>query len=321
MIAERLKGAVRAALITPTARSTARSLTARLPRILCYHGFAETQRAGCVSAAEFRRQLAYLTEHYTIVPLGEIVRALEAGAPLPTRAVAITVDDGYRNFLTVALPILREFGVPATLAVCSTLTAEVGWIWADRFQWLCDHAAGVEELEAARRQETLLSLKRDSIARRDARIAEFEERAGVEIPVSPPTQLALMSPSEVREVAASGLVEIAAHTCTHPIVARLDDEAARREISDCKGALEEIAGEPVTTFVYPNGLAGDYLPQHAQVVRDAGYTAALVSSFGLVQRGASPYSLPRVGGAAAWGQFLKYVDGVEYLQRRIAHAL
>ena len=81
--------------------------------ILCYHGVTErnqrhpTDHSGLhIRADRFEKQLDYLRRHYQVISLAEFVKARENNLPLPDYSVVITFDDGYRNFLTSALPRL-----------------------------------------------------------------------------------------------------------------------------------------------------------------------------------------------------------------------
>ena len=81
--------------------------------ILCYHGVTErsqrhpNDRSGLhIRADRFEAQLNYLRRHYHVISLAEFVKARQHNLPLPDYSVVITFDDGYRNFLTAALPRL-----------------------------------------------------------------------------------------------------------------------------------------------------------------------------------------------------------------------
>jgi peptidoglycan/xylan/chitin deacetylase (PgdA/CDA1 family) len=94
------------------------SMDRRTPTIIIYHAIADdlSARAGdrlCVSAATFERQMTYLSRRRTVVGLEAALGGGTAGRP----AVAITFDDAFRSVLTVALPLLKRLGFPATVFV------------------------------------------------------------------------------------------------------------------------------------------------------------------------------------------------------------
>jgi peptidoglycan/xylan/chitin deacetylase (PgdA/CDA1 family) len=71
-----------------------------------------------VDPAAFAAQMSWLGEHgFHAVSNAQLFAALEYGAPLPTRPVAITFDDGYRDVLWHAAPVLHRLGMPATAYV------------------------------------------------------------------------------------------------------------------------------------------------------------------------------------------------------------
>lgn len=86
--------------------------------ILLYHSIADTSWSYAVAPEVFERHVRYLKAHHRLLPLSEVVAALEKNASLP-RGVVITFDDGYRDFLLHALPVLERYEVPATLFVCT----------------------------------------------------------------------------------------------------------------------------------------------------------------------------------------------------------
>lgn len=90
--------------------------------ILMYHSVGPRRNAEydrwCVSEARFAEQMSALASAgYAVLTTGDYVERLEAGAALPDRFVVLTFDDGLRDFLTGAVPILQRFGFPATLYV------------------------------------------------------------------------------------------------------------------------------------------------------------------------------------------------------------
>src|SRR5579884_3826325 len=94
-------------------------------RILMYHRFPTAHRVG------FGRQLDYLQRHYAVKPLGEIVSVLRTGSYLEPHCLAITVDDGHRDFYDVAYPELNARSMSATVFL-TTGFLDGNWLWFDR---------------------------------------------------------------------------------------------------------------------------------------------------------------------------------------------
>ena len=89
---------------------------------LCYHGVTErpqrspTDSTGLhVNRQRFVAQLDFLVRRYHFVSLEEYLQASQAGRRLPNYSLLLTFDDGFRNFLTVAAPLLSARQIPATV--------------------------------------------------------------------------------------------------------------------------------------------------------------------------------------------------------------
>lgn len=102
-------------------QSNGRSSVTNTPHIPCfvYHRFGNSQYPSTnISLDTFEAHLRYLKENnFTVFTLGEAVQKLIKGANVPAKSVVLTVDDAYKSFLEGAMPLLQEYGFPATLFV------------------------------------------------------------------------------------------------------------------------------------------------------------------------------------------------------------
>ena len=108
--------------------------------ILVYHSVdvacAPDYRRWMVTPERFARQMGYLSDNeYNPVSVSQLTSALVAGTPLPPRPVAITFDDGLRDFRIGALPILERFHFVATLYVVASYVGGTS-------RWLSDLGEG-----------------------------------------------------------------------------------------------------------------------------------------------------------------------------------
>ncbi|MCS6947124.1 MAG: polysaccharide deacetylase family protein [Steroidobacteraceae bacterium] len=260
-------------------------------------------------AATFRRLMRFLALHFRVLPLADAVRRLQGG-DLPAGAVCVTFDDGYANNFKIALPILIECGIPATVFVASGYL-DGGIMFNDRI---------IETLRQARRRLDLSPLglgiwpignTAERSAAAEALIRELkyrppEERERISRQIAqiaetlPPSDL-MMTRAEVAALHRAG-IEIGAHTVNHPILNTLDPQRAEREIAGSKTDLEAIIGAPVRSFAYPNGRPHtDYSAVHVAAVKRAGFTVALSTAWGAASRDSDPLQLPRI---APWDRSL-----------------
>jgi peptidoglycan/xylan/chitin deacetylase (PgdA/CDA1 family) len=253
-------------------------------------------------AKSFRERLGWIAAWFNVLPLDEAVAAL-AGGTLPERALAITFDDGYADNFDVALPILREYGMPAAFFI-ATGFLDGGRMWNDTVIeavrrtscmsldlariGLGSHA--VESMQTRRNaiHALLRKLKYTSPDLREERADGVAAIAGADLPDD-----IMMTSAQVRSLASAGMV-IGAHTFTHPILTSVDASAARRDIVRGRETLEAIVGQPVRLFAYPNGkpTTDDGLA-HVALVRELGFAAAVSTSPGAARTGDSLFQLPR----------------------------
>jgi peptidoglycan/xylan/chitin deacetylase (PgdA/CDA1 family) len=102
-----------------------------------------------------------------------------------------------------------------------------------------------------------------------------------------------LSAVETIRLAEGGLVELGAHTMTHPVLSRLTPAKQRLEIRQSKAHLEGLVGQKVTSFAYPHGLPADYAQETIALVRESGFECACTATPGRVRCGVDIHQLPR----------------------------
>lgn len=257
---------------------------------------------GEVDATRFDTLLGWLAASFSVLPLEQAVRSLQRGA-LPPRALSITFDDGYADNYMTACPLLQKHGLHATFFVATDFL-DGGRMWNDTVIEvvrrvepatldLRDLGIGIHPVrtDAERRiaiDSLLPRLKYLPLGERADRVAEIANRHGRDLPND-----LMMTSGQLRALRRCGMA-IGGHTRRHPILARLDDEAAVEEIAGGKSALEARLGEPVRLFAYPNGKPDtDFDRRHVEMVRKAGYVGAVTTSPGMARPGGDVYQLPR----------------------------
>jgi peptidoglycan/xylan/chitin deacetylase (PgdA/CDA1 family) len=273
--------------------------------ILTYHRVRpapDSLMADVPDAARFEAEVAFMRQWFDLLPLGEAVERLRGGR-MARPVACLTFDDGYADNAEVALPILRRLGVRATFFV-STGFLGGGCMWNDRaIEAIRCVPPGPFDLEAlglgrpvlgepaSRRSlidRLLEKLKYLPLDERLGRCEEISHCAGLREPPA-----LMMSVQQVRLLREAGM-EIGAHTVNHPILTRLAPAQAEQEIVGSRVQLEEILREPVRVFAYPNGRPGqDYAAEHVEMVRAAGFAAAVSTALGVATPRSDRLQLPR----------------------------
>ena len=274
--------------------------------ILTYHRVAsgpDKMRPAVPTAEEFEWQMQLLANYFNPLSLTEALRLMEFDE-LPPRAVCVTFDDGYADNHQIAFPVLQRLNIPATVFV-TTGYLNGGRMWNDTIIETLRLAKGsVIDLSAIGLGEFDISYEANRVRvaakiikevkhwtpeRRQWALSKIET---VETNGSLPDGL-MMSDAQVRDLSKNG-VDIGAHTKTHPILATLDLEDAKREIMEPKEELEQLIGKPVVNFAYPNGRPEiDYLVEHRDLAEVSGYQCAVSTMWGAATKHSDRWQLPR----------------------------
>jgi peptidoglycan/xylan/chitin deacetylase (PgdA/CDA1 family) len=275
-----------------------------------------------VSPERFAAQLRELGEKGRLVSLGDLVLALngaEQGPPL----FSVTFDDGYADNLTVAAPILKAYGAPATFFIATGSVASGRRFWWDELaslvllgepmsepvrvriagdEWTWNFGASRERTSTWRVSEEPRTPRADAY-RRLWRWLQQADGAGREsVFTQLESQLLIeedehgrpLTSGELRHLAALDGVDVGAHTVSHPRLASLSTSEQKAEIRESKRWLEACVGRPVEAFSYPYGVRESYTETTAELVRQAGFSSAFVVENAPVATASPPYELPRL---------------------------
>lgn len=324
-----MKHLVRRAVTHPWVLPLTFPLTHGAAPVFMLHRFADPATGGRGhDPAVLRSDLAWLRRHrFTVLPVHVLLRRLLAGEPV-SRTVAFTVDDGYADFASRALPVFTEFDCPVTVFLTTGFVDGACWMWWDVVDYLVTGTArdGVA-LDAGTAAwvfgwrtpadrgrvvtDLVERLKAVPDAVRKDVLARLAAALEVEVPVRPPAAYAPMTWDDVRRCGRSG-VSFGPHSRTHPILSRTDDAEAAAEIAGSWDRLREAAGEAaVPVFCYPNGDPGSFGVREEALVAAAGLDAAVSTVPGYASRRVARLAVPRMPYVQEDRAFAQVSSGLE----------
>jgi peptidoglycan/xylan/chitin deacetylase (PgdA/CDA1 family) len=285
---------------------------ARRLAILCYHGVSMADEQLWdpelyVSKEFLRRRFEILRDGgYTVLALGDALERMHR-QELPRKSVALTFDDGFFNFLVAAVPILKEFGFPATNYVstyfCEHQQPIPGLtlrylLWSCRSRTLApntvpcqpeivDLTAAINREKLARNLVSHVEAQKDRKARFSA-LEELSQQLRADWQSILDTRIFhLMTPGEIGETASRGF-DIQLHTHRHR-TPRIEADF-RSEIETNRQILEPITRQPAVHFCYPSG---DVDPKFLPWLQSMGVTSATTGVAGLASATENVLLLPR----------------------------
>jgi peptidoglycan/xylan/chitin deacetylase (PgdA/CDA1 family) len=221
----------------------------------------------------------------------------------PRPFVVLTFDDGYRDNRDVALPILEAHGAPFTIYVPTAAIDRTLFSWWLGVRALILSADTVEiepmgrRLDCSGRQQKIGALNEVvSWVRRDpehiSMLGATFRRAGLSL--AEINERYFLGADDLKALAAHPLATIGAHTATHPILATLESDAVRSEMSDNRARLEGLIGKPVRHLAYPYGNPRACGPREAAIAAAVGFHSAVTTSFRKLNENSHRFLLPRL---------------------------
>lgn len=268
-------------------------LTSGRLRILCYHGICEDAYASeawmpshFVSRRVFETHLAYLQRHAHVLSLTDAVEAISVGR-IPDRAVCVTFDDGYANNITIALPLLQKYRIPATIFLATSYIESGEWFAFDRVHFVQQELSAREH-----RARPVFDYKRAPLDQVVSWTKPYWSAIYSEMPREKVETFRPLRPSEVKSADAE-LIEYGAHTHTHCILSNETTDRREAEIMRSISAVAQLTGRPVRLFAYPNGQKGDFDDSDRHLLQSAGIVGAVTGVRGLNDTRCDPLQLRR----------------------------
>lgn len=268
-----------------------------------------------VTPENFAAHLEVLQRETTTIPLRQFVADHQRGT-LEARAAAITFDDGYADNLYAAAPLLGKHRIPATVYVATGFTGTTREFWWDGLErailpprrlpstltltlggqerrWRLNAVNALSRVGISRSRVRFLFNVREHLlplsdAEREDAVGYLLEWSGST--VAPRANRRVMTTDELRAMDAGGLMELGAHTVSHPQLPSLPPDAQLEEMARSRADLEGILGHQVCSFSYPYGAADETT---RRLARSLGFESATCVHPGVVQPGADVFALPR----------------------------
>lgn len=246
----------------------------------------------CAGQAITRRAFAshcnWLRKRFKIVSLVDYLAASDRCG-----LAAITFDDGYRVTYETILPIVEDRSLPVTIFVSTGHLEKGELLWFSILKALC-FEPNYPEIRSGGRNFSLTSLpgrmhaweglRQEAVRSGDPRIYSKSLAERYPLPEAVESYYSGMTFDQVRNAEKSGLVEIGAHTVTHPFLNQVTVEHQTNEIAGSGATLANLTGHATRYFAYPGGI---YQAESINLVREAGFEAA----FAVIPH--SPVTAPR----------------------------
>jgi peptidoglycan/xylan/chitin deacetylase (PgdA/CDA1 family) len=258
----------------------------------------------------FSKTIKKLAAEGTPLSMDQVLEYCENGRPFPPRSFAVTFDDGFENNLSVAAPILADFGVPSTIYITSGFVQENGMSWIDRIEYATEEAPAqtfrtswseqVFQLNDVESRITFLKSVRRYV-KNDPNCKPDEFADALCVQLGKPGRFHSDDPLDKKltwqQIAAensNAMLLFGGHTHTHPILSFLPPEQLALELDTSLKLMAEKAGIGPVHYSYPEGLAHCFSDTVIAELKIRGVRCCPTAIDGLNNAGADPFHLRRV---------------------------
>lgn len=250
------------------------------------HGFASDFDDNIFgpTVSDFKHQMAFLRENAHIISIDDLKDILINGHKPSRPSVLITFDDGYKDNYDLALPVLREYGMPALFFIPTRNLMERRLGWWDEMSYIIKRASsGIISLGEPINREVVIGEDRHKVKLElmgimkttpflyfDKLIDTMAAATGVSRPPLKEQDDELMTLGELREMINLGM-KIGSHTHSHNILANIDKDSQYFELTHSKEILEKQLGVSISAISYPVGLRESFNHETKRLAAQAGY--------------------------------------------------
>jgi peptidoglycan/xylan/chitin deacetylase (PgdA/CDA1 family) len=288
-----------------------------------------------MTPALLERRLAWLRENsYVVLGLSDAIERLGSGK-IRRREIVITIDDGFHSVFALAAPLLRAYGMSATVYVTSYYVTHSNPVFRLAIQYMAwksgqdvidlsgmiPNLTGTTTSRGARAAHSLQSFyeSAETQCTEEERVLvarEFGRRVGVDYDeLLRSRRLSLMSGHEIKTLRDQGF-DIQLHTHRH----RLPDTSAEisREIEDNRAALAPLTDRPLEHLCYPSGV---WATEQWPALSALGIKTATTCLPGFNSSRTPLLGLRRFldGQEVSMDEYVAEMHGVKDLYRRLSH--
>tara|TARA_B110000977_G_C11005133_1_gene465439 strand:- start:359 stop:1363 length:1005 start_codon:yes stop_codon:yes gene_type:complete len=218
-----------------------------------------------INLKQFEQQLKYYKKNFTIITCEEAFKKLSHKEKLSQKYLTISFDDGYKNNLTTALPLLEKYNIPTTFFISSicAINNEMNYLWSETIAALNyfykDGAVKINNLVLKKLKNENISItdyiKSLPYEERDEVLHQIEKKYNLKAKIEslPEEVWKLLNPNEVIELSKSAIATIGSHGHNHFNLSQIEPKAALEELRSSKELLSELIKSEINLIAYPDG--------------------------------------------------------------------
>lgn len=287
------------------------------PFVLMYHRvlvdpeneMVPVQPGMYVTRRSFMKQLDYLTKHYNVIKLADLLE-MQDKEKESEKHCSITFDDGWIDNYEVVFPVLAERNIPATFFLATNYIGTNKWFWPEEVAYFLLKYSPKTRSAILAQVEIPIEIKQ-LFVKINPRDTAMLTKLVYNLKLLPTDQLLkiitivrdsikyvlpelslMMSWANVLEMHSSGLADFQPHTHNHQILTMVDIKTVEVEIKRSKDVIERKLNKIVDCFCYPSGRYSDKI---IDILRKNNIKYAVTTERGFVDKTTNQYRISRIG--------------------------
>lgn len=293
------------------------NLQESVPTVFLFHGVTDQRVLGVrnytgkhIYEAEFIRLLDELSVVGRSCSIAEVAQFVRGNHELPPYSFSLTFDDGFRNNLETAAPLLHDRDFHGTFYVVSGFLDGLSMTWVDRIESAVaatrlrtvtlpppmGNTFALDDIDA--RINVMKAIRLFVKATQSIDIEKFADQVCERLEVSGPLLIEgidyKLTGEQARVLDAEAIFTVGSHSATHAILSRLSGDELRAEVDDSLNVLEKLLGREIETFAFPEGFEGSFNREVLERLRSRGVDSAVTTIMGRNVGGTDPLQIHRV---------------------------
>ena len=234
-----------------------------------------------VTESQFEEHMKYLSLNYDVVSIEELRIKNESGKP----KIIITFDDGYKDNLKLAFPILKKYNLPAVIYLTTSLIDSPSIVWWYNLWKIClskNRLSFFKEVEyeydiSTYKKKIVVYSKLCSMFRK----LDYKEQEELLLQICINAEVEkfdiFMDWNDIELLQKDELITFGAHAVYHLSLAHLNEERSYFEMIKSKEILEDKLGVEIEHFAYPFGRFYDFSEKEIKYAKAIGYKTCVIT--------------------------------------------
>jgi len=296
--------------------------------VLCYHRVlphklvvndCSPEKNLVISENCLENHLNFLKNNYKVVSMDKMHSHLLGDSC--EFLIAITFDDGYKDNLHYALPLLEKYELPATISITTRFPEGDNWMWWYELEDLILNEKSLDinfrnlKLNASIKTKNLKSIAYSKIRKWIINEKEIIQKQFLTYltknKVRKNYSNITLNWEEILFLDSHKLINIGAHSHNHSNLKILDANEVLRDLSHCKILIEKYLKHPIKHFAYPYGTSNAISSSVINYLKNLNFKTAVTTSFGYVGINGNIYKIPRIS--------FEHLSSVQDISLKISH--